>query len=152
MSEHQEEKQQVVSGQTSGGSTGPVSGVGGMSATERIAYIRELQKASPLNKISDSVKKLTAEAFGLSRNIFDQAAQAYKAMQTKYVSLQQKDKRFGLNQHISGLTENVRGQERLIHEVAPEANVDLPDGRSQEKKRGLYVESDWTPRSKGQVE
>lgn len=90
MSEQQQEKQQFVSGQTSGGSTGPVSGVGGMSSTERIAYIRELQKASPLNKISDAVKKLTAEAFGLSRNVFDQAAQAYKAVQTKYVSLQQR--------------------------------------------------------------
>lgn len=135
-----------------GSGSGPVGAVGGMSPAERVSYIQELQKASPLNKISDTVKKLSDNAFGLSREFFDQAATLYKGMQVKYTELQKKDKRFGLNQHISGLTENVRGQERFIREQTAQANVDLPDGRTQEKKRGLFVESDWTPKNKGQIE
>ena len=58
-----------------GGGSGPVSGIGGMSPAERVSYIQELQRMSPLNKISDAVKKLTDNAFGLSRQAYDQADQ-----------------------------------------------------------------------------
>lgn len=152
MAEQQERPQNTSAPLATGGGSGPVGAVGGMSAAERVHYIQELQKTSPLNRISDAVKKLSDGAFGLSRNLFDQAATLYKGMQAKYTELEQKDKRFGLNQHIAGLTENVRGKERLIREADPQVNVDLPDGRDQEKKRGLFVESDWTPKNKGQIE
>lgn len=152
MAEQKPEQKSVTPSVVGGGGSGPISAVGGMSPAERVSYIQELQKASPLNKITDTVKKLSENAFGLSKEWFDQAAQAYKGVQHKYQALQKKDQRFGLNQHISGLTENVRGQERLRSEQDMQVNVELPDGRAQEKKRGLFVESDWTPKGKGQVE
>ena len=123
-----------------------------MSPEEKTQHLQSLQKASPLNKISDAVKKMSDSAFGLSKDVFEKTTLAVKGIQGSYQAVAKKDKRFGINQHVPGLTMNVRGQEQLIHEQVQEVNVDLPDGRALEQKRGLYLDDDWSPKQKGKVE
>ena len=126
--------------------------VQGMSADEKRSYLQALKKSSSLDRISDAIKRMADSAFGLSQAIFDKTTLAVSGIQGKYQDVSAKNKRFGMNQHVPGLTVNVRGKEQLIHEQAQQVNVDLPDGRALEKKRGLYIDVDWAPKPKGKLE
>ncbi len=135
-----------------GGSTAPISGLGGMSPAERVRYIQEVQKASPLSRIVASVKNLKMGDFGLSKLLFDRQAELFKGVKSFYNNVRGKRGVEQMNQHIAGLTTNVNGVERLLHEMEPGANVNLLDGKEIDKKQGLYVDIDWAPKKKGQVE
>jgi hypothetical protein len=134
---------------TIGSSTQAVGGVDGMSPAERVQYIQQIQKISPLARIVESVKKLKLSDLGLAKSFFDAGTEAFRSVKTRYEQLRNKQ---NINQPISGLTENVSGVERLKHEIDPGANVDLIDGLEVDKKKGLYVDLDWTPHKKGSVE
>ena len=148
MSEDEKNNQQsnISSG---GGGTGPVSGVGGMSSAERVHYIQEVQKTSPLSRIVDAVKNVKLADLGLSRALFDQRAGLLKKFGNIYSAIREKKE---INQHIAGLTENVNGIERLKHEMDPVANVNLIDGKDVDKKKGLFVDVDLAPKKCGEVE
>ena len=137
-----------------GGGTGPISAVGGMSQTERVAYIQEIQQASPVKQIADSMKEFDLNGFGLIANIFNQSSAILKGVSDAYTQIQKSRRgHTAINQHIEGLTENVRGLERMRHEFTPQANTDLPDFENLEQQsKGVYVDSSWTPKRKGQVE
>jgi hypothetical protein len=132
-----------------GGSSAPISGVGGMSPAERVQYIQEIQRTSPLSRISEAVKNITLDSFGLAKGLFTQKDAWLGSMRDTYQRLTNKQ---GINQHIPGLTENVRGTERVKHELNPQENVDLPDGLNLEKSKGLFVDSSWSPKLKGKIE
>jgi hypothetical protein len=135
-----------------GGGTAPVSGVSAMSPTERVQYIQEIQKTSPLGRISDALKNLTLDSFGLAKGFFDKRAKAFTEMRSKYQNIREHGKNAVINQHIEGLTENVRGVERIKHELDPKANVGLVNGKEVDKAKGIYVDSNWSPKPKGQIE
>jgi hypothetical protein len=74
-------------------------------------------------------------------------------MNDAYTQIRQSRQGVAINQHVEGLTENVRGLERLRHEFAPQSNIDLPDFQSLEKQsKGVYVDSSWLPKRQGKVE
>lgn len=150
MAEEKQEKKNTTlsSGLTAGGSTAPVSGVSGMSPAERAQYIQELQRSSPLSRISQTIKNVGYEGFGLVKSIFAEKNAWLQAVSKTYQKL---SKSGGINQPIPGLTEKVRGQERLKHEMPPAENVSLPDGLTLDRSKGLFVDSKWTPRPKGDV-
>ncbi|MDR1323973.1 MAG: hypothetical protein LBK68_06000 [Candidatus Margulisbacteria bacterium] len=136
-----------------GGGTAPISAAGGMSPAERVAYIQEIQQASPVKQIAEGMKEFDLKGFGLIASIFSQGSAVLKGMSDAYTQIRQSRQGAALNQHIAGLTENVRGLERLRHEFAPQSNIDLPDFQNLEKeKKGVYVDSSWTPKRKGKVE
>ena len=137
----------------SGGGTTPISAVSGMSPAERVAYIQEIQQASPVKQIAANMQELDLKGFGLIAGIFSQGSAILKGMNDAYTQIRQSRRGVAINQHIEGLTENVRGLERLRHEFTPQSNVDLPDFQNLEKQdKGVYVDSNWTPKRKGKVE
>lgn len=134
---------------TGGGSTASISGVDGMSPAERVQYIQQIQKLSPLARIVESVKNIKLSDLGLAKSVYDAGAEAFKSARDLYQNLRNKQ---NINQPLAGLTENVAGVERVKHELDPGANVELIDGLDVDKKKGLYVDLDWTPHKKGIVE
>lgn len=146
------EDQQPASIYGGGGSTTPVSGVGGMSPAERIQHIKAVQKASPLSRIVASVRNLKMGDFGLSKLLFDSQSDLFKGVKGLYNNIRGKRGVEQMNQHVSGLTTNVNGVERMLHEMEPGANVNLLDGKEINQKQGLYVDIDWAPKQKGQIE
>jgi hypothetical protein len=136
-----------------GGGTAPISAVGGMSPAERVAYIQEIQQASPVKQIAANMKELDLKGFGLIAGIFSQGSAILKGMNDAYTQIRRSRQGVAINQHIEGLTENVRGLERLRHEFTPQSNIDLPDFQSLEQQsKGVYVDSSWLPKRKGKIE
>ncbi|GBR72980.1 hypothetical protein NO1_0436 [Candidatus Termititenax aidoneus] len=152
MSERKKRKSSVPAYGGSGG-TAPISAAGGMSPAERVAYIQEIQQASPVKQIAKDLKEFDLKGFGLIAGIFSQGSAALKGVIDAYTQIRQSRGGTAINQHVEGLTENVRGLERLRHEFAPQSNIDLPDFQNlEEQKKGVYVDSSWTPKRKGKVE
>jgi hypothetical protein len=136
-----------------GGGMAPISAVGGMSPAERVAYIQEIQQASPVKQIAANMKEFDLKGFGLIASIFSEGSAILKGLNDAYTQIRQSRQGAAINQHIEGLTENVRGLERLRHEFTPQSNIDLPDFQNLEKqKKGVYVDSSWLPKRKGKVE
>ncbi|GBR76523.1 hypothetical protein NO2_1056 [Candidatus Termititenax persephonae] len=124
-----------------------------MSPAERVAYIQEIQQASPVKQIAQNLKEIDLSGFGLIGNIFRQGAAVLKGVSDAYTQIRKSRGDTSLNQHIEGLTENVRGLERLRYELPPQTNIALPDFAAlQKENKGVYVDSNWTPQRKGKVE
>ncbi|MDR1997034.1 MAG: hypothetical protein LBQ83_01745 [Candidatus Margulisbacteria bacterium] len=136
-----------------GGGMGPVGSVGlGMSSVERVQYIQELQRASPVQKIAGAIKEVKWEGFGLLGDIFNKGAAVMRGVSDAYTQIRQSRGDAAINQHIAGLTENVRGLERLRHELEPQANTALPGAPEQTDNNSFYIDPDWVPRPRGRVE
>ncbi|MDR2431447.1 MAG: hypothetical protein LBD99_04260 [Candidatus Margulisbacteria bacterium] len=136
-----------------GSAMGPISSAGlGMSPVERVQYIREMQRASPVQKIAGALQEVKWEGFGLLGSLFSKGAAAARGVHDAYAQIRQSRGDHSLNQHIEGLTENVRGLERLRHEIDPQTNVDLLDTQQLPKTSSFYVEPDWAPKPKGKIE
>lgn len=148
MGEQEKNEKAYIPPPSSGGGMGPIGSVG-MSSVERVQYIQEIQKASPVSRMGP-IKDVKMEGFGLVGDIFSKASAVIKGVNDAYSQIRQSRGEQIMNQHISGLTENVRGVERMRHEFDPQANTDLLD--MQKNSQGLYIDSDWTPQAKGQVE
>lgn len=146
---NKQEAPQVFSGGSTGSAVQGVSGIGGMTPAERVQYIQEIQKLSPLSRIVEAVKKIKLSDLGLAKSIFNAGAEAMNSVKNVYQNLRVSQ---NINQPITNLTENVRGIEQLKHEIEPGANVELIDGIDIDKKKGLYIDLDWTPKKKGIVE
>lgn len=133
---------------------GSVSGVGSVSATDRVAQVRAVQAMSPFAAAASGIKVDIGKDFQLSREPFEARTDALRGMSNikKHAKEEDKGKIFG--QHVEGLTFSDKGIEKDQHQFFGDVNTKMfSAGEVLRRQGGFYVDSErFKPPTKGTLE